>query len=124
MNVLFSMRHPGALRNFASTLEELARRGHRVHLTFLTRDKLDDDRLLTEVTTRYPGITSGGITPVSRDRWLGLARYTRVVADSVRYAAPEFAQADALRERADTRLPARARAVPLSGQCTRCDPRE
>ena len=34
MDVLFFMRHPGHLRNFESTLRELARRGHRVHLAF------------------------------------------------------------------------------------------
>ena len=34
MKIVFSMRHSGALRNFASTVEELARRGHRIHLIF------------------------------------------------------------------------------------------
>jgi len=111
MTILFSMRHAGAMRNFASTLEELARRGHRVHLTFLTRDKLDDERILNDLTSRHPGITSGGVTPVLRSRWLGLARHARALADYARYAAPEFAQARALRERAATRLPARLRSL-------------
>ncbi len=107
MTILFSMRHAGALRNFASSLEELAQRGHQVHLTFLMRDKLDDDRLLTELTSRHPGITSSGISAVSRSRWLGLARNARAVADHERYSAPEFAQAHALRARAAARVPGR-----------------
>jgi predicted glycosyltransferase len=86
MRILFSMRHAGALRNFASTLEELARRGHRVHLTFLTRDKLDDQRILNDLTSRYPGITNGGINAVAPSRWLGLATPARAVADYARFA--------------------------------------
>jgi hypothetical protein len=111
VTILFSMRHAGALRNFASTLEELARRGHRVHLTFLTRDKLDDERILSDLTSRFPGITNGGITAVSRSRWLGLARHARALADYARYAAPEFERAHALRDRAAERVPTRLRSL-------------
>ena len=39
MRILFSMRHTGALRNFASTLQALAERNHQVHLVFGHRDK-------------------------------------------------------------------------------------
>ena len=56
MKILFSMRHPGALRNFGSTVEELARRGHQIHLTFLMRDKLADPRLLENLTAAYTTI--------------------------------------------------------------------
>lgn len=111
MKILFSMRHAGALRNFGSSLEELARRGHRVHLTFLTRDKLDDDRSLNDLRSRYPTITGGDIVPVSLNRWSGLARHSRALGDFVRYQAPEFAQARALRERAELRVPARLRSL-------------
>ena len=40
MKIFFSMRHSGALRNYSSTVEELAQRGHQIHLTFMMRDKL------------------------------------------------------------------------------------
>ena len=50
MKILFSMRHPGALRNFASTIRELAGRGHAMHLSFVMQDKLDDGKLLLELT--------------------------------------------------------------------------
>jgi len=109
MTILFSMRHAGALRNFTSSIEELARRGHRVHLTFLTHDKLDDDRLLNDLRSRYPSITGGEVRAVGDSRWLGLARNVRALADYVQYAAPEFAHAHALRQRAELRVPRRLR---------------
>ncbi len=53
MRILFSMRHTGALRNFASTLQALAERNHQVHLFFGHRDKEGDERLLCEA---HPGL--------------------------------------------------------------------
>src|SRR4030095_4248576 len=50
MRILFSMRHPGVLRNFASTLEALARRNHQIHLVFGQVDTEEDDRLLESLT--------------------------------------------------------------------------
>ncbi|HVH56169.1 MAG TPA: hypothetical protein VM791_07940, partial [Vicinamibacterales bacterium] len=75
MKILFSMRHPGALRNYTSTLKELARRGHHIHLAFMMQDKLGDGRLLWELTNDHPEITYlelGKKTPWRF--WLGLAR--------------------------------------------------
>jgi len=57
MKILFSMRHPGALRNFASTLQTLAERQHQVHLVFGQQDKQGDDRLLAALTREFPAIT-------------------------------------------------------------------
>ena len=103
MRILFSMRHSGALRNFASTVEELARRGHRIHLTFMMQDKLRDERLLRELTSAYPGITHG-FGEASRRPWLRLARRIRSAADYARYRAPEYASATALYDRAAARV--------------------
>ena len=60
MKILFSMRHPGALRNFASTIRELAGRGHDVHLAFVMQDKLGDGQLLWELTDDFPERHSRG----------------------------------------------------------------
>jgi hypothetical protein len=107
MKILFSMRHSGALRNFASTLRELARRGHSVHLAFMMPDKLGDGRLLWELTNDHPEITYGELGKKTPWRfWLGLARGVRMSADYVRYGLPEFKDAVALRDRAATRVPA------------------
>ncbi len=103
MKILFSMRHPGALRNFGSTVEELARRGHQVHLTFLMRDKLADPRLLENLTATYATITHDW-AEVSRTAWLGMARAARSTADYLRYRAPEYRDAAALHERAADRV--------------------
>jgi hypothetical protein len=106
MKILFSMRHPGALRNYTSTLKELARRGHQVHLAFMMQDKLGDGRLLWELTNDHPEITYlelGKKTPWRF--WLGLARVLRFTTDYVRYLTPEYADATALRDRAALRIP-------------------
>jgi hypothetical protein len=107
MKILFSMRHPGALRNFASTVRELAERGHHVHLAFVMQDKLGDGRLLWDLTDDYANITH---TELAKKKtpyrfWLGLARGVRFWSDYLRYLAPEYRDADKLRERAQLRLP-------------------
>ena len=107
MKILFSMRHPGALRNFASTLRELAQRGHEVHLAFMMQDKWGDGRLVWELTDEYPNITAGELGKKTPWRfWLGLARGVRSAADYVRYETPDYRDAVALRDRAATRVPA------------------
>jgi hypothetical protein len=104
MKIVFSMRHSGALRNFASTVEELARRGHRIHLIFVRRDKLGESRLLHELTGAYPAITfAEPIDKVLRP-WATLARAVRSVGDYARYRAPAYTDAHALRDRATRHL--------------------
>jgi hypothetical protein len=117
MKILFSMRHSGALRNFSSTLAELARRGHQIHLAFMMQDKLGDGRLLWELTNDYAGITYGELGKKTPWRfWLGLARGVRSAADYVRYGSPEYKDAHALRQRAAERAPALLRwALALPG---------
>ena len=106
MKILFSMRHPGALRNFASTLRELADRGHQIHLAFVTQDKLGDGRMLWELTDDYPSITHSELTKKTPYRfWLGLARGVRFWSDFLRYLGPEYRDAGKLRERAQLRVP-------------------
>jgi len=107
MKILFSMRHPGALRNFASTLQALAERNHQVHLVFGQRDKQGDDRLLASLTREGTGITAGEVAPKTPWRfWLGLARAVRYSVDYVRYLTPEFEGVTSLRDRARGKAPA------------------
>ena len=106
MKILFSMRHPGALRNFASTLRALAERHHHVHLVFAKQDKEGDDRLLRELTSTYPTITAGAIERKLPYRfWLGLARAARYTVDYVRYLTPEYSAISSLTERARAKAP-------------------
>jgi len=107
MKILFSMRHSGALRNFSSTLSELAARGHQIHLAFMVPDKLGDGRLLWELTNLHAGLTYGELGKKTPWRfWLGLARGVRSATDYVRYGTPEYRDARALRDRAAERVPA------------------
>lgn len=107
MRILFSMRHPGALRNFSSTLQELARRGHQIHLVFSQQDKLADGRLLWELTQNFPNITYAEVNKKTPWRfWLALARATRFSVDYVRYLTPEYDTVTSLKERAAAKAPA------------------
>ena len=106
MRILFSMRHTGALRNFASTLQALAERNHQVHLVFGHQDKEGDHRLLNTLLTDFPTITSGEIAKKTPWRfWLGLARATRYTVDYVRYLTPEYEGVNSLKERARGKAP-------------------
>ena len=105
MKIAFSMRHPGALRNYASTVDELARRGHRIHLIFSRRDKLGESGLLLELSRAHAGITSEELGETGSRHWLMLARSLRAIGDFARYQAPAYRDAQALRDRATRHLP-------------------
>ncbi|HTM04056.1 MAG TPA: hypothetical protein VL173_11170 [Vicinamibacterales bacterium] len=93
------MRHAGALRNFASTLRELARRGHQVHLAFAMRDEESERGVLQALVADCPSITHERVK-MQPHRWSALARTVRSAADYARYRQPEFAAARPLRKRA------------------------
>ena len=109
MKILFSMRHSGALRNFASTVEELARRGHRIHLIFMRRDKLGESRLAHELAGTYPTITFAEPIDKTVRPWAALARAVRSLGDCARYRAPVYRDAHALRDRATRHVSGSAR---------------
>jgi len=112
MRILFSMRHSGALRNFASTLDALARDGHEVRLVFMTADKRGDGRLLRALQAEHPAITVGEITAGRRrGLWHEMARVVRTSGDYTRYWTREYAGAHALRQRAAARVPPLVRAA-------------
>ena len=106
------MRHSGAIRNFESTLRALASRGHTIHLTFVIRDKIGDDRMavggesiVTRLTDDLPQITYGVLPKRSDSHWFGFARALRFLADSLRYRLPAYRDAHSLRLRAEVRIP-------------------
>lgn len=106
MRIFFSLRHPGTLRNLASTVRLLAARGHDVHLSFTMQDKLGDGRLLWELSREHPSVTVGDVVGKTPWRfWLRLARATRAGTDYIRYLSPEYQQATSLRARADEKTP-------------------
>ena len=105
MRILFSMRHPGALRNFASTLQALAERQHRVHLVFGQQDREGDGRLLWQLTQDFPAISCDHLERKTPWRfWLGLGRVARCTVDYVRYLTPEYEHIHSLKERARAKV--------------------
>ncbi|MEO2195852.1 MAG: hypothetical protein ABGY72_07145 [bacterium] len=105
MRILFSMRHPGALRNFASTLQALAERDHHVHLVFAQQDREGDARLLHQLTHDFPSIQCDQLERKSPWRfWLGLGRVARCTVDYVRYLTPEYEEIESLKERARAKV--------------------
>jgi hypothetical protein len=105
MRILFSMRHPGVLRNFASTLEALAERNHHIHLVFGQLDAERDDRLLDDLTRTHPTITCDEVQRKTSWRlWLGVGRVARTSVDYFRYLTPEYDSIVSLKERARAKV--------------------
>ncbi|HET9196602.1 MAG TPA: hypothetical protein VFO21_27195 [Vicinamibacterales bacterium] len=105
MRILFSMRHPGVLRNFASTLEALAARNHQIHLVFGQLDAERDDRLLDDLTRAHPTITCAEVRRKTSWRlWLGVGRVARTAVDYFRYLTPEYDSIVSLKERARAKV--------------------
>ena len=111
MKALFFMRHPGYVRNFESTLAELAERGHRVHVAF---DRYympwqPDRNPIDPLCARYPDITHDA-SPVPAASVSGsVGIQLGVLTDYLRYFSNEYAQAPKLRARARKAVPAALR---------------
>lgn len=110
MKILFSMSHPGYVRNFESTLRLLADRGHDVHLVFDRRKAghTGQERLVEDLATTYPALTHSqlkrGEDPTG---WVPVRRRVRLGVDYLRYLEPRYRDAHKLRERAEARVPER-----------------
>jgi hypothetical protein len=116
MRVLFVMRHPGYVRNFASVVDELASRGHDVHVGFEspTARWLDVDPL-QPLYERHAALSSGTTPAVGRTRRSLLARGLRSSRDYLRYLDDVYRDAPRLRERAGRRVPRAVRSFPGVG---------
>src|ERR1044072_9008870 len=104
------MSHPGATRNFESTLRGLAERGHTVHLAFQRSQKdmlpgLSD--LADSLVAEYPQITSGPAPQLADEDYALVASRLRASLDYMRFTNPEFEDAPKLRCRAERWVPER-----------------
>ncbi len=107
VKVLFVMRHPAAVRSLGSVLRLLDERGHRVHLAFGGL-KPDAHKVLQRLADESSSLTFGslpgrGSPGWDRDRlgWSMLATRLRRDCDYLRYLEPRYADAPALRARAE-----------------------
>ena len=105
MNILFAALHQGYYRNLDSIVEELARRGHQVHLGSERPDSaFGGQAMLERLIAAYPNLTAGRIPPREADS-LFLASKIRLGFDYLRYLEPMYHASSGLRPRAEVRTP-------------------
>lgn len=106
MNILFAALHQGYYRNLDSVVEELARRGHQVHLGSDRQDSaFGGQTLVDRLIGTYPNVTAGRM-PSREDDTLFLATRIRLAFDYLRYLEPMYNASSGLRPRAEARTPA------------------
>ena len=119
VRLLFLLSHAGLFRNFDSTLRELARRGHEVHVSF------DSERYpsaaFDALVAEHENVTAGLTPPVADDRWAALGRHVRAGSDYFRYLDPRYEHATKLRERARRQVPPWLRWAARDGGAPRAD---
>lgn len=106
MRILFGVTHLGLLRHYQPVLRELMARGHTLHVV-----SQDATRGLFEKSDLQ--LITGGVEGVTFDRLperrpavlTEFGTWVQLVMDWVRYFAPAFAEATALRERVERQLP-------------------
>ena len=112
MKLLFFARHWSYLRNFESAIEELAARGHALHLAVDREESMGGRQMVERLVARYPDRLSMGNAPGPRRR-----RLVRAGAeDPARARLPALPRARATRRR---RTSATARASARRGRRAR-----
>lgn len=101
LNILFVMLHPGYVRNYESTLCELADRGHCITVEFNRPNKQTEKNQLDELVNKYHSqITfSKRPFPTRVSKWRNLSRAIYGVLDYLRYLHPVYYGAPKLRKR-------------------------
>lgn len=105
MRILFAALHNGYYRNLDSVVEELARRGHEIHLGAEREDSsFGGQPIVDRLTTLYPRVTCGR-TAVRDPESLFLPSKIRFAIDYLRYLEPVYAPSSGLPLRARERTP-------------------
>jgi len=106
VKVLFAALHNGYYRNFDSVVEELARRGHEIHLGTEREDSgVGGHPIVNRLTTTFANVTCGR-TAVRDSESLFLASKIRLAIDYLRYFEPAYGASSGLWVRARERTPA------------------
>lgn len=105
MKILFFMRSTVYVRNFESTLRQLAQRGHQVHVAGEMHDVLDPTDLMGRLCRQNPGITHSAPPAPTAKHWSQLGIELRKASDALRYLQPEYRNARKLRARAELTMP-------------------
>ena len=105
VKVLFAALHNGYYRNLDSVVEELARRGHEIHLGAEREDSLFGGHpIVDRLTAAYSNVTSGR-TAVREPQSLFLPAKIRFAIDYLRYLEPVYRDTPTLRARATRDVP-------------------
>jgi hypothetical protein len=105
LRILFAALHYGYFRNLESVVDELAQRGHDVHLTAERQDSALGGRDIVErLASRHDTVTFGMMPRRERTSFF-LASKIRLSLDYLRYLRPEYARTPALQRRARVRTP-------------------
>ena len=105
MRILFAGLHQGYYRNLESVIEDLARRGHAIHLGHERPDSaIGGQAIVDRLAGRYPTITHGRI-PEREPGLAFIASKVRLGYDYLRYLHPMYTAASGLRPRAEVRTP-------------------
>ncbi|MDX9702296.1 MAG: hypothetical protein RBU23_04525 [Candidatus Auribacterota bacterium] len=104
MKILFFMLHPGYMRYYHTTVSELARRGHTIHLSFDIPAKQAKDKLDEKVSAEFPGRIIVTQTPKFVCKWFNLSRAVSWAIDYLRYLTPVFKNAFRLRKRVEVKM--------------------
>jgi hypothetical protein len=98
LRVLLVLKHAGYIGVYAPLVEELAERGHSVHVACVGADREGEATL--KRLSAHPRIAYGGAPQrAPLDGWASVAWLARALGDLARYSHPRFAQAPALRNR-------------------------
>ena len=105
MKILFAALHNGYYRNLDSVVEELARRGHEIHLGAERDDSaFGGESIVDRLTTAYANVTRGR-TAVRDPDSLFLPAKIRLAIDYLRYLEPAYSPSSTLSLRARERTP-------------------
>ncbi len=113
MRILFCALHFNYFRNFDSAVEELARRGHQIHLAADEPESLGGQQLVERLAAKYPGITWSMAPSLKAWTWNAFARKMRLALEHVRFLDPRYDPTPKYRYRSRDRAP---RVVRLFGR--------
>ncbi len=104
MKILFFMLHPGYMRYYYTTIQELLQRGHDVHLSFDIPSKQAKDKLDSKLAEQFPTQVTISKTPKFTSKYYNLSRAVSWGMDYLRYLTPAFKNADRLRKRVEVKI--------------------
>jgi hypothetical protein len=105
VKILFAALHNGYYRNLDSVVEELARRGHEIHLGAEREDSsFGGQPIVDRLTATFANITCGR-TAIRDEESLFLPAKIRFAIDYLRYFEPAYGPSSGLWQRARERTP-------------------